>query len=75
MEAPYAADENVNDRATLENTFAVITSIPITTYAFSYDEPDTPQNGMIWFKQAYSSKSGFNVLKKNDIHVYPASAR
>jgi len=58
-----------------ENTFAVITSTPITAYAFSYDEPDNPQNGMVWFKQAYSSKSGFNALKKNDIHVYPASAR
>ena len=32
LEAPYVADENVNDTANLENTFAVSQNVYLDTY-------------------------------------------
>lgn len=58
-----------------ENTIWVNTSASITEWAFSVSAPANPTAGMVWFGIGLSSEVSFNALKKNQIHVYPISAK
>lgn len=58
-----------------ENTIWLNTDVPITSWIFSATEPNTAESGMVWFPVGTSSTVAFNALKKNDIQVYPLSAK
>lgn len=58
-----------------ENTIWVNTSAEITSWVFSVTEPETPAAGMVWITTCKSSTAPFNALKKNNITVYPISAK
>lgn len=57
-----------------ENTIWVNTSTTITDWVFSATQP-TGANGMVWITVGVSSPTEFNALKKNNITVYPMSAK
>lgn len=57
-----------------ENTIWVNTSTKITDWIFSATQP-TGANGMVWISVGASSPVAFNALKKNNITVYPISAK
>lgn len=56
------------------NTIWVNTSTAITSYVFGSTQP-TGSTGMVWFNTGTFSTAPFNALKKNNITVYPLSAR
>lgn len=58
-----------------ENTIWVNTDAEITSWVFSATEPETPAAGMVWITTGKSSTAPFNALKKNNITVYPISAK
>ena len=58
-----------------ENTIWVNTSTAVTSWVFSVTEPEVPVSGMVWFFTGITSGASFNALKKNDIQVYPVSAK
>ena len=58
-----------------ENTIWVETDFEITGYAFSVTQPTEPVEGMVWITVGTSSPVAFNALKKNNITVYPLSAK
>lgn len=58
-----------------ENTIWVNTSTKITGWVFSTTEPEAPAAGMVWFTTDKKSTAPFNALKKNNITVYPISAK
>lgn len=58
-----------------ENTIWVNTDAEITSWAFSATEPKTPAAGMVWISVGVSSPTEFNALKKNNLTVYPMSAK
>lgn len=58
-----------------ENTIWVNTSTPITNWMFSSTEPDSAEEGMVWFKVGTKSHVEFNALKKNAIQIYPMSTK
>ena len=58
-----------------ENTIWVNTSTAITSWAFSATEPEAPAAGMVWISTGKTSTAPFNALKKNNITVYPISAK
>lgn len=58
-----------------ENTIWVNTDAEISSWAFSATEPETPAAGMVWITTGKSSTAPFNALKKNNITVYPISAK
>lgn len=58
-----------------ENTIWVNTDTAITGWAFSATEPEIPVEGMVWISTGPSSTVAFNALKKNDLQVYPVSAK
>lgn len=58
-----------------ENTIWVNTGVDIPSWAFSATEPGSPVEGMVWISTGTSSAVAFNALKKNDIQVYPISAK
>lgn len=57
-----------------ENDIWVNTSTSITSYVFSATQP-TGSNGVVWFSVGVSSSTEFNALKKNELRVYPISAK
>lgn len=57
-----------------ENTIWVNTSTTITSWVFSATQP-TGSSGMVWFQTEEKSTAPFNALKKNNITVYPISAK
>lgn len=57
-----------------ENTIWVNTSTKITGWVFSATQP-TGATGMVWIPVGASSLAAFNALKKNNITVYPISAK
>lgn len=57
-----------------ENTIWVDTDTAITGWAFSATEPDLI-DGFVWISVGTSSSAEFNALKKNNITVYPVSAK
>lgn len=58
-----------------ENTIAVITTTPITSYVFSSTAPTSPAEGMVWFVTGTASTVGFNAVKKNGLWVYPTGCQ
>ena len=59
----------------VENTIWVDTDAQITSWVFSAGQPETAAEGMVWFSIGKSSTVAFNALKKNNITVYPLSAK
>ena len=58
-----------------ENTIWVNTNTAIASWFFSATEPENPSIGSVWFTTEKKSSAPFNVLKKNNITVYPVSAK
>ena len=58
-----------------ENTIWVNTGVVITSWVFSATQPANPAQGMVWFATDKKSSAPFNALKKNEITVYPVSAK
>ena len=58
-----------------ENTIWVQTDVDITSWVFSATEPAEPVEGMVWIVTGTTSNVEFNALKKNEIQVYPKSAK
>ena len=58
-----------------ENTIWVNTDSEITSWIFSFTEPENPLAGMVWISTGTSSPVEFNALKKNNITVYPLTAK
>lgn len=56
-----------------ENTIAVITADPISSWIFSPTEPEAPAEGMAWITTALSSTVAFNAMKKNTLTVFPVT--
>lgn len=58
-----------------ENTIWVNTDTEITGYEFtSSTQPTKPIEGMVWILIGTQSPVDFNILKKNNIQIYPLSA-
>jgi hypothetical protein len=57
-----------------ENTIWVNTDTAITSWEFSATQP-TGVEGMVWFPTSISSTVSFNALKKNNVTVYPITAK
>lgn len=57
------------------NTIWVDTDTEITGWAFSAEQPETVEAGMVWIYTGATSTAPFSVLKKNNITVYPISAK
>ncbi len=58
-----------------ENTIAVITTTPITSYVFASTAPTSPTEGMVWFATGTASTVGFNAIKRNGLWVYPTGCQ
>lgn len=58
-----------------ENTIAVITTTPITSYVFSSSAPTSPTEGMVWLVTGTASTVEFNAIKKNGLWVYPTGCQ
>lgn len=58
-----------------ENTIWINTNTDVSSWDFSATEPETPSEGMVWITTGKSSTAPFNALKKNNITVYPISAK
>lgn len=58
-----------------ENTIWIDTDVDITGWAFSATEPENPEEGMVWISTGAASAARFNALTKNNITVYPISAK
>ena len=65
------ASESALPTSAAENTIAVITTTPITSYVFASAAPTSPTEGMVWFATGLASSVGFNAIKKNGLWVYP----
>lgn len=69
------ASESALPSTAAENTIAVITTAPITSYVFSSTAPASPAEGMVWFATGTASTVGFNAIKKNGLWVYPTGCQ
>lgn len=58
-----------------ENCIWVNTDTPITSWIFSAEKPNPAEAGMVWFPVGTSSPVAFSALKKQNIMVYPQSAK
>lgn len=59
----------------VENTIWVNTETEITSWSISPEHPKSPTSGMVWINNGSSSEYAFNALKKNEIKVYPQTAK
>lgn len=69
------ASESALPSSAAENTIAVITTTPITSYVFSSTAPTSPAEGMVWFATGTASTVGFNAIKRNGLWVYPTGCQ
>lgn len=69
------ASESALPSSAEENTIAVITTSPITSYVFSATAPTSPTEGMVWFATGTASTVGFNAIKRNGLWVYPTGCQ
>lgn len=69
------ASESALPSSAEENTIAVITTSPITSYVFASSAPTSPAEGMVWFATLTASTVEFNAIKKNGLWVYPTSCQ
>lgn len=68
----YASEEEMSAVTPAENTIGVVTTTPISEYAFASEIPwSDPEEGAVFFKTADKSAVSFNALKKNTLTVYP----
>jgi len=58
-----------------ENTIWVNTNVTITDWYFSATQPENMTEGEVWFYTGTTSVVAFNSLKKQNIMVYPLSAK
>lgn len=65
------ASESALPTTAAENTIAVITTAPITSYVFSSTAPTSPTEGMVWVLTDKTSIAAFNAIKRNGLWVYP----
>jgi len=70
----YASEDDLPATAD-ENTIAVITSTPISGYAFSNEQPDNQTEGFVWFTTGTGSPAPFNAINENQVMVYPLLAK
>lgn len=54
-----------------ENTVWVDTDTEIEGWAFSSTQPESPKEGMLWFKTTERSSAAMNIDKKNTVMLYP----
>ncbi len=54
-----------------ENTVWVDTDTGIEGWAFSSAQPESPKEGMLWFKTTERSSAAMNIDKKNTVMLYP----
>ena len=59
----------------VENTVWVNTDKEISSWAISPEQPDSPTEGMVWISSGSSGNVSFNALKKNEIAVFPLTAK
>lgn len=71
----YATEEELLAATPAENTIGIVTTAPITSWIFSSEEPSPLTPGMVWISTSSSSSAAFNALKKNNVMVYPISAK
>ena len=69
------ASESALPSTAAENTIAVITTAPITSYVFSSTAPASPAEGMVWFATWTASTVGFDAIKRNGLWVYPTGCQ
>lgn len=60
----------VTDVTLQESLPAAVTA---TDHCFSATEPESPQNGLVWFQTGVASQASFNVMKKDGAMLYPRS--
>lgn len=58
-----------------ENDIWVNTETEITAWTFRTTEPDSPTEGLVWFRTGSESAIEFNALKKNMLQVYPRAIK
>ena len=59
-----------------ENTIWVNTKNEITSWVFDTTKPETPEDGMVWFRMSASSNIDFNALKnQNSVRIRPNAAQ
>ena len=75
FKAIAVASESALPSTAAENTIAVITTAPITSYVFSSTAPTSPAEGMVWFATSTASTVGFNAIKRNGLWVYPTGCQ
>ena len=71
----YPGKDALKAATPAENTIGIVTSNKITSWVFSSTAPATPVEGMVWIATGVTSSTSFNVLKKNELRVYPLFAR
>jgi hypothetical protein len=71
----YDSEEALLATTPIENTIGVVTTTPITSWSFSYIEPENKGDGMVWFSVGANSDIKFNALKKNELQVYLLDAK
>lgn len=58
-----------------ENTIAVITDVPISSYSIAGAEPSDPKDGMVWLQSSASSLVELRVTKNNSIVIFVAGGK
>lgn len=73
----YATEEALLASTPSEGTIGVITENEITAWLISPVQPASLLDGAVWISTGTSSAVAFNALKseKQDIHIYPISAK
>ncbi len=73
--AAYATEDLLKADTPKENTIGVVTTIPISGWYFAAEQPENMSEGEVWFLVGTSKSVAFNVLKKNNVTIYPMSAK
>lgn len=71
----YSSESDLLASSPKENTIGVVTSEKVTGYAFTASEPSEPYVGLLWVTIGTNSPGAINILKKNEIMIYPMSAK
>ena len=66
----YSSQKDLPETAP-ENTIAVITNIPISSYTFCSTQPTQAAEGLVWISTGRSSTVAFSATKRNPLNVYP----
>nr|DAI53656.1 MAG TPA: hypothetical protein [Caudoviricetes sp.] len=59
----------------VSNTIAVLTDETISKWALAADEPETPEEGMVWIQTGAAASVPINALKKNVLMIYPTGCK